>query len=415
MRWSAAARIPVGIMDTGSPELVVFSSGCTTCGDASAYNESRSASFVRGRRRDEHVYGSGGCQTQDGQDTVALGPLVAERQQLWMAESCSMPLLLHASFSAIVGMGPPGQKEHMARRNLEDLRKASESYSDRGHGVPSYIRDSEQRWRDRLSSAQESPSLIEHLGLSTFSVCYGRESGSPGWIRWNDTKAEVGFPMASAPVLGDLAWEVSLEKVGLGGQGIALQTLGCEECTATLDTGTSLIGMPTNVITRLQELLVGLDLDCSDLSLFPDLVMSIGSNDVRLPPDAYVGTFFGDMTTEMRQILHTDDLGGRGSVQCQLLLMDLGDDLTSTDPHFILGTPFFREYYTMFNIGTGSGDRSVLFTPADENCRPVQQARSQASPGLTFHRPRTPVVARQVDVSRLRLPERLRGRRGMGS
>uniref|UniRef100_A0A7S1L140 Peptidase A1 domain-containing protein n=1 Tax=Alexandrium catenella TaxID=2925 RepID=A0A7S1L140_ALECA len=147
------------------------------------------------------------------------------------------------------------------------------------------------------------------------------------------------------------------------------------------------------------------------MSLFASLVMNVGGNSVRLPPDAYVGTFFGEATSETRDHVHMEDVGGRGGVQCQLLLLDLGNDTAPTVSQFILGMPFFREYYTVFDLGGGGGGPSVRFAPADENCRPAQQV----SPGFTLQRPRPIVPPRRVDVSMLRLPKWREGRTGAGN
>merc|ERR1719387_1988518 len=65
-----------------------------------------------------------------------------------------------------------------------------------------------------------------------------------------------------------------------------------------------------------------------------------------------------------------ENVGGSQS-QCELLLMDMGVSNTQLGPLWILGMPWFREYYTTFDLGPGNKDhRGIYIGHADKECIP---------------------------------------------
>mmetsp|Transcript_54055 Transcript_54055/g.153966 ORF Transcript_54055/g.153966 Transcript_54055/m.153966 type:complete len:122 (-) Transcript_54055:79-444(-) len=117
------------------------------------------------------------------------------------------------------------------------------------------------------------------------------------------------------------------------------------------------------------------------------------------------------MSKDVQELLGHSALGAinASGSQCSLLLMDIGSETTTVGPMFILGMPFFREYYTTFDLGTGRGNRSLYLSRASEECEPELKAESLRSVRI---RSRDQVVARQIDASKLRVPHWLRNRRG---
>merc|ERR1719254_437068 len=114
-----------------------------------------------------------------------------------------------------------------------------------------------------------------------------------------------------------------------------------------------------------------MNVGCSDMSVFPDLVMNMGGQEVRLPPESYISAVVGSASSYVRKVMHLDDrpspfaqssalsVQGGGTVNCQLMVMDQGMQQTQLGPQMIIGMPLFREYYSTFDLGTGPGDRTI--------------------------------------------------------
>merc|ERR1719265_746009 len=70
-----------------------------------------------------------------------------------------------------------------------------------------------------------------------------------------------------------------------------------------MDTGTSLITPPREVIHQISEMLdKGHITDCSDMSKFPTLQFNFGDVELSLPPEAYVGV--ADNETDLPGFKH---------------------------------------------------------------------------------------------------------------
>merc|ERR1719401_1132955 len=99
------------------------------------------------------------------------------------------------------------------------------------------------------------------------------------------------------------------------------------------------------------------------------------------------------------------------------MLMDLGNEATQLGPMMILGMPFFREYYTTFDLGHATEgprecgkvehDRSIFVAPATQDCRPA----SDSGRNLAMDKSTLPIPPRWVDMSKLRVPDYLRKRK----
>jgi len=360
-----------GILDTGSFELVIFGRNCRTCGIARAYNEKLSATYRPGMEHKELAYGSGACLTNDGRDTVDIAGMEAKSQAFWLAFQCQMPLLRAAPFQAIVGIGPPGQPLFMAEEMLAELKSQE---------AP---QDVLMKAAHEVQIAKGKTDLIEKFGVQVFSTCFGRDPGSPGYLIWNDAKPTDQPGLVTAHVPGKITWSVEVKgasfKPPLGGDMI---DIACKEgCAAIVDTGTTLLGLDTESYEGIFRYVSRLGKDCSDLSHYPDLHFKIGDGEVVLPPSSYIGEVFGLASDTMGKLMHTERpspfqnasrLHETGqTVMCQLLVMDMGSLQTPFGPEIILGMSTFREYYVTFDLGTGRDDRSIFFSPANDQCAPM--------------------------------------------
>lgn len=421
-----------GVFDTGSFELLVFGEECNTCGKAVGYRHSFSRTFLIGNHTETHSFGSGTCQSRDAFDEVHVGPFDAMAFPFWEVVLAQMPVLRQANFQAIVGIGPPGEPVSTAEAAVEDFDAEAAEFI-KVHGkLSTSLLDQRQELLDKVELAKTKLSLLESLGVTTFSVCLGRASGSSGWLVWNDSSSRtMSSHFQRFPVAGSITWSLQVSSVALHGLGGQKQAIGCEGgCGAIIDTGTSLFAVPTTMYKKIYDLLKSSGQDCRDLSKFPDLTLTIAGQEMRFGPDSYIGEMTGSGSDEVEKYLHRNSQldsedeeaeGGkphspmvqlrqnrthgatRPRASCQLLLMDLGDEVTQLGPLMILGMPFFREYYTAFELDN-EGKRSLAVAPADEQCRP----RGAGSFFASRAEPRI------VDVSAIRAP-RLPRRLGKAS
>jgi len=118
---------------------------------------------------------------------------------------------------------------------------------------------------------------------------------------------------------------------------------------------------------------------CDDLSQLPDLKFMLNGHPFTLPPEAYIGSMDGDLGADMKGFMpHLYQEHHRklyDAVGCQPLIMTMDAD-SQFGPLWIIGMPFFRNYFTNFKFVKHMGKLSVpqattmSFSKADAKCRP---------------------------------------------
>jgi len=103
----------------------------------------------------------------------------------------------------------------------------------------------------------------------------------------------------------------------------------CSSCALVVDTGTSILTGPPSAVGPLLQKIGNVSLDCSNLNTLPTLQFTLNGKDFPLEPDFYV-------------LKGPDD---SGKITCQIGLEALDPGL----PLWILGDPFLRKYYTVFD------------------------------------------------------------------
>lgn len=162
------------------------------------------------------------------------------------------------------------------------------------------------------------------LNQPLFSVFMSDLDSELSEISFGQIKSEH---LASNLVWADVArdsgyWEVQVKDISIGGEALGL----CTDCYAAVDTGTSELAGPTEVITALAEKLQ-VRTDCSNFDQLPHLGFEIAGHVLNLEPRDYV-----------------DRTGGR----CEVSLMPL-DVPPPKGPLFILGIPFLQKFYTVYD------------------------------------------------------------------
>jgi len=173
-------------------------------------------------------------------------------------------------------------------------------------------------------------SVMEHmvnnkaLKQSLFSVFLSDSDMEGSEITFGDLKQEhMASEMFWQPVSkGTGYWQVEIADITLNNQRQSL----CSHCQVAVDTGTSQLAGPTDVINELSRRL-DVKPDCSNFKQLPDLGFVVGDKVLNLKPSDYV------------------DKSAQG---CEVALMPL-DVPPPNGPLFIFGDPFLRKYYTAYD------------------------------------------------------------------
>jgi len=135
----------------------------------------------------------------------------------------------------------------------------------------------------------------EHLASSLFWVDVARDSGY---------------------------WEVQIEDITMDNHPLEL----CSNCYVAVDTGTSELAGPSDVVDKLAEKLNVL-VDCSNFDKLPKLGFIIGGHILNLEPKDYVD---------------------KEESRCDVSLMPL-DVPPPKGPLFVFGIPFLQKFYTVYD------------------------------------------------------------------
>merc|ERR1712224_948308 len=129
---------------------------------------------------------------------------------------------------------------------------------------------------------------------------------------WVDIKRDSGY------------WEVQIEDITLDNvvQGF------CPSCSVAVDTGTSELAGPSNVIRDLTNKL-GLRSDCSNYNALPKLGFKVQTHILNLDP--------------------TDYVDNKNGFSCELSFMPL-DVPPPQGPLFVFGIPFLQKFFTVYDV-----------------------------------------------------------------
>jgi len=163
------------------------------------------------------------------------------------------------------------------------------------------------------------------LSKGLFAVFFGND-GEQSEITFGSYKKEqMATELFWAPVTIPGYWQVAMDDITLDNKNLGLCS-GQHKCQVAVDTGTSLLAGPSEVVSTLIEKLQVAD-DCSNLQSLPDLGFIVGDHILNLKAEDYVS---------------------ENSDRCSVGLMSL-DIPPPKGPLFIFGDPFLRKYYTVYD------------------------------------------------------------------
>ncbi|KAL1512189.1 hypothetical protein AB1Y20_005454 [Prymnesium parvum] len=319
------------VPDTGSFELLVPSSNCSQCtaceGNAkTTFPETDvHARSVRSHRVDI-AFGQGNVVTRTVNAPVQVGGLSAPTQSLLLLEEINLSHYCDSSYDGVMGLG--------CRRNARD--------------------------------EDLEPSLLASMGIDDFSLCFGRYDADPGRLILGG--GILGLQYSHVPVVGQRHWAVQLVGAAFaspsdaGRSGERTRSLTgalCATppyCSAIVDSGTSLIAGPRQLVYALIDALhPQLEEDCSNVDQLPELEFAVGppgaSLPLRLSPEFYV---LRTESTDADTDLPADPPAAPSAPprqRCSLMFMELDMQDHTFGPVWILGAPFMRAYSTLFSRG----------------------------------------------------------------
>uniref|UniRef100_A0A0D6QWU6 Peptidase A1 domain-containing protein n=1 Tax=Araucaria cunninghamii TaxID=56994 RepID=A0A0D6QWU6_ARACU len=287
------------VLDTGSSNLWVPGSKCGSiaCYLHSKYESSESKTYKKNGTEWSIRYGSGECSGYTSQDDLRIGDLKIKNQLF--GEATSEPGLAFAfgKFDGILGLGYDSIAVN--------------------HIPPPFYNMMDQGLLDE-------PVFAFYLG----DTAAGTESVATfGGV----DKSKFTGKITYLPVRRKAYWEVSLDAIKFGKETAELDNTG-----AVIDTGTSLIALPSTLAELLNKEIGAkksftgqYTVECEKRDSLPDMTFTLQGKDFTISPYDYI-------------------LEVQGS--CISAIMGI-DFPASVGPLIILGDAFLRRYYSIYDYG----------------------------------------------------------------
>lgn len=405
------------ILDTGSFDLVVMSDRCKTClAGTNMYSASASPSYDEGDLIMIESYGSGDLLCQSGSDTLTIGQLpTVDGQFFWEAVYSDLDMTGELGFDVILGLGPPNGEADEIDIMATYADEWAADFEKLGLTVPANY--SSARFKEEYPKVL---TVLENLDTRIFSICLKRDSGAAGYLIWNDDAYNTeSASFQEVTVAGEHTWTVSMATAALkSSEGVGMSSseiVGCTDgCGALVDSGTSLLMVPSDVYTNVYNYLANIGASCDNLAALPDLALQIDGQEFKLPPSSYIG-YIDTSAYGLSARRRTEHLfpwkasfgEEKGQEQVCTLLLGEFDSSSQFGPLWILGTSFFREFYTTFELGSDMNEangRKLHLAVASDDCEPDSQQQLQRR-----QRRNTPVT---LDPSKVHVSRRVREMQG---
>merc|ERR1719424_565036 len=313
------------IFDTGSGNLIVPSSDCTSPGCQPHHKFMRNASSTaksvtneKGEGNAEISFGTGQIAGDFVRDKLCIGESLCIDSSFIAADRETTEPFQEIPFDGIMGLG------------FKDLSM--------GQGF-NIIDD-----------------LTAKGALPGGQISFYLTDGGNSEVTFGGYKPEqLASDIVWAPVKKESYWQVSIDDITFDNMPKGLCSGGCE---VAVDTGTSMLAGPSDLVDKLSEML-GAKSDCSNYKTLPKIGFKIGDRVLNLKPDDYMDSSASD---------------------CSFSLMAL-DVPPPKGPLFIFGDPFLRRFVTIFDktgprVGFAVAKHSDDNTPAQELISHVGQSSS---------------------------------------
>ena len=283
------------VFDTGSSNLWVPSSKCHTipCFLHHKYDHSKSSTYSGNGTALEISYGSGSIAGFLSEDVATLGSLVVKGQTFAEVTEEKGVSFLAGKMDGIMGLG-------WASIAVDGV-------------VPVF----DNIWAQGL------------LSQNLFSFWMSKTPGNAGGqmtLGGTDSSKYTG-DFTYVPLTNETYWTIAMGDVSVKGnpQGVCKP-----HCPAIVDTGTSLIAGPTELMTKILTQ-VTVAKDCSNIASLPDVTFDINGHPFTLTPQQYVL-----------------NISALGEHECVSGFMPIALP-PEMPPLWILGDVFISTYYTVFD------------------------------------------------------------------
>ncbi|KAM7318571.1 hypothetical protein ACRRTK_021683 [Alexandromys fortis] len=289
------------LFDTGSSNLWVPSVYCQSeaCTTHTRYNPSKSSTYYTEGQTFSLQYGTGSLTGFFGYDTLTVQGIKVPNQEFGLSENEPGTNFVYADFDGIMGLAFPGLSAGGATTAMQGLLKEGA------------------------------------LSQPLFGVYLGSQEGSDGGqiVFGGVDKDLYTGELTWIPVTQDLYWQISIDDFLIGGTTSGWCSQGCQ---GIVDTGTSLLTMPSQYLSDFLEAIGAEEeygeyfVSCDSVSSLPTFNFVLNGVEFPLSPSSY--------------ILQEDGY-------CMVGLEST--PLTSEDgqPFWILGDVFLRSYYAVFDMG----------------------------------------------------------------
>ncbi|KAI5982159.1 aspartic peptidase domain-containing protein [Pisolithus marmoratus] len=319
------------ILDTGSSDLWVVTTSCTNCtSDQPPFDPSKSSSYKASTSQLTINYGSGSVNGTVTEDTVSCGGFTIPTQEFLAATTIS-DNLLPSGVSGIMGLG----FEAISGLHTTPFWQALYNANMLAEPLFSFYL---QRWITSSTVIPEAPGGSLTLGGTNPSLYTGD-------IEY------INMPSGSTPSY----WLQEISTITVQGQSLQISS---SQGLATIDTGTTLIGGPSSIVSEIWSAVPGAEAlsgQYAGLYAFP------------CTTTVTVSILFGGTTWPINS--HDMNLGevstsSNGTLMCAGGIFDIGSNI-SVDlgfPAWLVGDTFLKNVYTVFRANPPSVGFASLAT-----------------------------------------------------
>lgn len=198
-----------------------------------------------------------------------------------------------------------------------------------------------------------------------------------GALRWAAVaKPELGY------------WQIHIKSIEIGGQ--RMPFCGTGDCLGIVDSGTSLLGVPSKDIRATHWSLARkvsndpAELDCRNVE-GPEIVFDLGDFNISLGPEDY----------SRPAATRVQPKGGNGQHQvvcrASLLPLDMGSEPGGNPNTWILGEPLLRKYYTAFDWKRQEIGFAIAKPPSTASHGTADSASKHTVLGAPSGQPQAPI------------------------